>query len=377
MVEHVRADARRRALVFAGNTGPIRGRHRPPSRVARPVDRAAPELLTPGTGLEWTPVVTGDGRDDRLPRRDRSSGRRCRRCVPVAGGAARMLGEDRLSGAVPGVAARHARSRHLPVAPTASTVHAQLFEPPGSGAAKHPAVVYVHGGPPRQMLLGWHYSDYYANDYALNQYLASRGFVVLSLNYRLGIGYGYASTSPRAAARRAHRSIRTCKAAAQWLRARREVDPARIGIWGGSYGGYLTALALAAIPTSSPRAWTSTAYTTYDRGSASAAFARARRQAVRRRPTGTRRPRCLAVIAGGGGDLALAGAADPRRRRSQRALQPDGGPGAAAGGQGVPFEEMVIPDDTHHWMRHANELRVYKAAAELFERKLAADEGRR
>ena len=41
------------------------------------------------------------------------------------------------------------------------------------------------------MLLGWHYSDYYSNAYAMNQYLASRGYVVLSINYRLGIGYGY------------------------------------------------------------------------------------------------------------------------------------------------------------------------------------------
>ena len=71
------------------------------------------------------------------------------------------------------------------------TVHAQLFEPPADGPAKRPAVVYVHGGPQRQMLLGWHYSDYYARAYAANQYLASRGFIVLAINYRLGIGYGY------------------------------------------------------------------------------------------------------------------------------------------------------------------------------------------
>ena len=55
---------------------------------------------------------------------------------------------------------------------------AQLFER-ASGGGRRPAVVYVHGGPPRQMLLGWHYSDYYANAYAVNQHLASRGFVVL------------------------------------------------------------------------------------------------------------------------------------------------------------------------------------------------------
>ena len=40
------------------------------------------------------------------------------------------------------------------------------------------------------MLLGWHYMYYYRNAYAFNQYLASRGFVVLSVNYRSGIGYG-------------------------------------------------------------------------------------------------------------------------------------------------------------------------------------------
>ena len=61
----------------------------------------------------------------------------------------------------------------------------------GAGGAASPAVVFVHGGPPRQMLLGWHYSDYYSNAYAVNQYLASRGYVVLAVNYRLGIGYGH------------------------------------------------------------------------------------------------------------------------------------------------------------------------------------------
>ena len=47
------------------------------------------------------------------------------------------------------------------------------------------------------MLLGWHYSDYYTRAYAFNQYLASRGYVVLAINYRLGIGYGYEFHRPR------------------------------------------------------------------------------------------------------------------------------------------------------------------------------------
>ena len=40
------------------------------------------------------------------------------------------------------------------------------------------------------MLLGWHYMDYYSNAYGMNQYLASLGYIVLSVNYRSGIGYG-------------------------------------------------------------------------------------------------------------------------------------------------------------------------------------------
>ena len=40
------------------------------------------------------------------------------------------------------------------------------------------------------MLLGWHYMYYYSNAYGMNQYLASKGYVVLIVNYRSGIGYG-------------------------------------------------------------------------------------------------------------------------------------------------------------------------------------------
>jgi len=59
-----------------------------------------------------------------------------------------------------------------------------------SGAA--PAIVFVHGGPRRQMMLGFHYMQYYHNAYAENEYLVSLGYVVLSVNYRLGIMYGRA-----------------------------------------------------------------------------------------------------------------------------------------------------------------------------------------
>ncbi|PYV37891.1 MAG: hypothetical protein DMG09_13520 [Acidobacteria bacterium] len=71
-------------------------------------------------------------------------------------------------------------------------IHGQLFLPAGKRSAKMPAVIFMHGGPVRQMLLGWHYGYYYHNSYGMNQYLANRGYAVLSVNFRGGIGYGRA-----------------------------------------------------------------------------------------------------------------------------------------------------------------------------------------
>ena len=98
------------------------------------------------------------------------------------------------------------------------------------------------------MLLGWHYLRYYHNTYAFNQYLASRGYVVLSVNYRSGTGYGLEFREAERFGAGGASELQDVVAAARWLRARPEVDPARVGLWGGSYGGYLTALGLSRAP---------------------------------------------------------------------------------------------------------------------------------
>ncbi|WP_297337114.1 prolyl oligopeptidase family serine peptidase [Algoriphagus sp.] len=129
-------------------------------------------------------------------------------------------------------------------APDGTTVFGQLFEKEG-GSAKKPGVVFIHGGPQRQMLLGWSYMDYYTNTYALNQYLAEMGFVVLSVNFRLGIGYGYNFHRPTNAYYQGAVEYQDIKAGGEFLANLPQVDPDKIGVYGGSYGGYLTALALA------------------------------------------------------------------------------------------------------------------------------------
>jgi len=242
MVEHVSISPDGRVLVYSANAGADRHDIDRRHVFKVPVDGSTPPVaLTRGTGLEWSPAVTGDGQtvafiastaqQPSLPA-----------VVPIAGGQPRTLAAQRLPAAFPSAKLIAPE----PVTFTSSDgleIHAQLFKTPGVDA-RRPALVYVHGGPPRQMLLGFHYMDYYANDYAANQYLASRGFIVLSVNYRLGIGYGHSFHYAEKAGARGASEYLDVVAGGRYLQARPDVDPSRVGIWGGSYGGYLTALAL-------------------------------------------------------------------------------------------------------------------------------------
>lgn len=123
-------------------------------------------------------------------------------------------------------------------------LHAQLFLPPNK-PAKAPALVFFHGGSRRQMMLGWHPMYYYHNAYALNQYFANAGYIVLSVNYRGGIGYGMEFREALNYGPSGGSEYNDVQGAGVYLRLRGDVDPNRIGTWGGSYGGYLVAMALA------------------------------------------------------------------------------------------------------------------------------------
>ena len=368
MAEYIRMSPDKRYLVFAANAGSdpndIDRRH----VVRVPVDRAAPEVLTPGTGLEWTPVVTGDGRyiayigaTPQMPPLPMA--------MAISGGrsAPTVIGRDRIPSGYP--ADRLVTPTKVTFkAPDGTVVHGQLFEPKG-GAAKKPAVLYVHGGPPRQMLLGWNYSDYYSNAYAVNQYLASRGFVVLAVNYRLGIGYGYDFHQAPNAGMRGASEYQDIVAAGEFLRRLPGVDGQKIGVYGGSYGGYLTALALAknsdlfaaGVDIHGVHNYTSEngrrlgmgqwEYEPTDRDSAAAIAWKSSPVAH----VGTWKSPVLFIH----GD-------DDRNVRFAETLDLV----ARVRDAGIPYEEIVIPDDTHHWMLHRNNLAVNAAIVDFFERKL-------
>jgi dipeptidyl aminopeptidase/acylaminoacyl peptidase len=242
MAEHIRLSADKKWLTFSGNIGldPLDLERRHAVRV--PVDKAAMEVMTPGNGLEWTPMITGDGATMVF-----LSATAQRPPVPAvlsmnSKKPFQLIASENIPKNFP--ADKLVTPKQVIFQSTDGvSVHADLFEPVG-GAGKKPGIVYVHGGPPRQMLLGWHYSEYYSNAYAMNQYLASLGFVVLSVNYRLGIGYGYEFHQADKSGFAGASEYMDVKAAGEWLSKQPQVDASKIGIYGGSYGGFLTALAL-------------------------------------------------------------------------------------------------------------------------------------
>jgi dipeptidyl aminopeptidase/acylaminoacyl peptidase len=109
------------------------------------------------------------------------------------------------------------------------------------GVAKPPAIVLVHGGPTGQTMNGWSVQI---------QFFVSRGYAVLAPNNRGSTGYGKAY---RDANLRdwGGKDLKDLVAGHAWLVEHGGVDPQRIGVTGGSYGGYMTLIAM----TKSPEVW--------------------------------------------------------------------------------------------------------------------------
>ncbi len=363
MVEHIKLSADGKWIFASANTGPDKDDLHRRHVVKISVDQATVEVMTKGKGIESFPCITADGKyiamfsaDDKRPT--------LVGVQPFGGGPINLLGKELIPDNYPS---------DKFVTPTAVefkaedglTVYAQLFEPKENKSTKKPAVVFIHGGPQRQMLLGWHYGDYYANTYALNQYLVNQGFIVLSVNYRLGIGYGYEFQFPGKTWRNGASEYYDIKAAGKWLMKQPQVDTSRIGVYGGSYGGFLTAHALgkdsdlfkAGVDihgvhnltqhrrvedieqapdvtlakqltwTSSPVAW-----------------------------VGSWKSPVLIIHGDDDGNVEFSESVDLVKRFQQIGFKD--------------YETIVLPDETHHWMKYSNTVLVDSATAEFLVRKL-------
>jgi len=358
MVEDVAASQDGDTLAYSANTGAAPGDddRRHIFRVS--VDGGAPAAVTKGEGLEWTPAFAGPGlayvaANAKDP--------------PVVAVAGKLLEGQAPPAEFPG------REFVVPKPVTwksadGTLIHGQLFEAAG-GPSKKPAVIFVHGGPPRQMLLGWSYMDYYSNGYAVNQYLANHGFAVLSVNYRRGIGYGHDFQHPEHGGAQGAVEYSDVLAGAQYLQGRPDVDGARIGIWGGSYGGLLTGLALArnsdvfkaGVDLHGVHDWsrvfaeqTGWPLPRYERGDWEAAVKLAFESSPDADVSKWKSP-VLLIQGDDDRNVRFSEMIDLVRRLDA---------------QGTPYEEMVLPDEIHGFLRHASWEKADAATADFLERKL-------
>jgi dipeptidyl aminopeptidase/acylaminoacyl peptidase len=352
MVEYISLSPDKKHLVFSANTGPdsldIDRRH----IGIVSVDKQDMKILTPGDGIEAYPVFVG-------------------------GQAIAFIGSTAYQPALPTVLSRknHKKktigtsllssvySSENEVKPKqvifksidGTPIHGQLFLRAG-GADKKPAVLDIHGGPMRQMLLGWNYSSYYAAHYAVNQWLADHGFVVLSVNYRMGIGYGNEFHHPPHVGREGASEYQDILAAGKWLANQSYIDAARIGVYGGSYGGYLTAFALgrnsdifsAGVDISGVHSrlpgkkYTARIEHAPDAAKADTLLWQSSPIAY----TDTWKSPVLIIHADDDRNVRFDQSVNLLNRLKKK---------------GVHCETLVIPDDTHHWLRFHHLVRIYQA----------------
>lgn len=240
-VEQMQLSPDRKTVFFNSNSGDINRRH----IWKVPVSGGRVEPVTGGKGVEWSPAVSADGQVLFFVQSTAK-----RPGLPVALDLKKR--EVRTLIKVESVAADFPAGQLIEPdqvifeSEDGLMIHGQLFLPPGlKPGEKVPAVIFMHGGPIRQMYPAWHQSPYYHKCYAFNQYLAACGYIVLSVNFRCGIGYGAAFREAPGQGPEGASEYRDILAAARYLKAHPNVDGKKIGLWGGSYGGYLTALGLA------------------------------------------------------------------------------------------------------------------------------------
>jgi len=363
-VEDVVLSADKRSVLYTSNQNDVDRRHI--WRVG--ATGGEPEALTRGETIEWNPVETSDGKtllclgstatSPAMPYRVTSSGREliAKNVLPATFPEAQLVtpkqvvfeSEDGLE------------------------IHGQLFTPKNQ-KQRGPALIFTHGGPIRQMLLGWHYMQYYHNAYAMNQYLASKGYTVLSVNYRLGIMYGRAFREPPNSVWRGASEYQDVVAGAKFLQTLDNVDPQRIGLWGGSYGGFLTAMGLArnsdifkaGVDFHGVHDWATflpmwVAEVDAKNAEVAPDVKEARELAFKSSP--------VASVATWRSPVLFIHGDDDRNVPFQQTTDLV----EKLRAQKVAFEELIIPDEIHDLLRWSDWVRAYRTTAEFFDRRLAA-----
>jgi len=359
-VEEATLSADRRTVFLVSNKDDIDRRHIWKVKAA---GGAVPEPLASGDTIEWTPVETGDGKQTFCLG---SSAVTPAQVYRLRAGYRELITNDSLPKDFP--SAQLVVPKQVIFKSTDGLdLHGQLFLPKGH-TKPGPALIFTHGGPSRQMLLGFHYMDYYSNAYAMNQYLASLGFTVLSVNYRLSIMYGRDFREALHAGWRGAAEYNDVLAGARYLQSLPSVDPKRIGLWGGSYGGYLTALGLArnsdifaaGVDFHGVHDWSD--LLPREEGASSAPdLKEAEKLAFSSSPN--------AWISTWKSPVLLIQGDDDRNVPFSQTVSL----AQKLRAQGVPFDELVFPDEIHDFLLWKDFVRSYHATANFFMRYLGSE----
>jgi dipeptidyl aminopeptidase/acylaminoacyl peptidase len=356
-IEQVAPARDRQSVMFSSNQDDADRRH----LWSVSLSGQPPRRITSGTGIEWAPAALNDGS---LALIHSAARRPARTAILDSGGTPRDLNAAGTPAGFPEadlVEPQPVTVRAL----DGLLLHGQLFLPPAGSAGNHPAMIFFHGGSRRQMLLGWHYMEYYNQTYGFNQYLASQGYVVLSINYRGGIGYGSDFREAPGFGATGASEFNDVMGAGTYLRGRTDVDSTRIGVWGGSYGGYLTALALArasdvfaaGVDLHGVHDWN------LEITSTAPARDREKRQAIEKLAFESSP---LASVSTWKSPVLLIHGDDDRTVTFSQTVQL----AEALRKQGVAFEQLIFPDEIHDFLVHADWLAAYHAAAEFLARYL-------
>ncbi len=355
-VEYLGLTPDRQGILYNTNIGDIDRRH--VYRVS--LAGGAPVALTSGSGIEWAPLPVTGGvallvSDTRHPSH----------AAVLVDGKVRAVAPETMPADFPADKLVEPQQVIFPAA-DGLMIHGQLFLPPDmKPGEKRPAIAFFHGGSRRQMLLGFHYMFYYHGTYAMNQWLASQGYVVLSVNYRSGIGYGMEFREAMNYGATGATEYNDVNGAGVYLHGRADVDPARVGLWGGSYGGYLTAMGLAkssdlfaaGVDLHGVHDWNSgiqnfvPSYNPLEHPEES-------RLAFDSSP--------LRWVNTWKSPVLLIHGDDDRNVNFNESVRLV----VALRKQGLEPEQLVLPDDVHDFLTFSNWIRVYHATAEFFGRKL-------
>jgi dipeptidyl aminopeptidase/acylaminoacyl peptidase len=343
-------------IVYSSNQDDVDRRHIWKVNVA---GGSRPQALTKGDTVEWIPVIAGErvfclgssATTPALPYRIASTGRE-------------LIAKDALPKDFP--SAQLVVPKQVTFQSTDGlTIHGQLFVPRNQ-AGRGPALIFTHGGASRQMVLGFHYMYYYHNAYAQNQYLASLGYTVLSVNYRLGIMYGHDFRVPPNGGWRGASEYNDVVAGAHYLQSLPNVDPQRIGLWGGSYGGFLTAMGLArnsdifkaGVDFHGVHDWGLLIFSRMEGAEAAPDFKEAQALAFSSSPdSSVDKWRSPVLLIHGDDDrnVPFNQTVDLVQRLKK---------------QGVEYEEIIYPDEIHDLLLWRDWVHAYDAGAKFFDRKL-------